>query len=272
MKRFFLISILLLSFGAYAQTEEEMLQKILDYKNCYIKVKSHELKEKAIDIDGETFDLMSERDFANENIIVSDKEELQKLSDKISYEAYGVQGKFGYIVDWKSMSKLFGNRIEAEQASMSYTQEGTFHLMGHGLSDQSNNSLNEIMLDGKFVDAEKASKIILEELEGYDIITKYEKRPLVVVIHSCGVGSKLDASFAAKLSGYLAEKSPNIYVVAAPGKIYPSASTWPKYSETVMDNNKRIINWNCFHGGSFIGEGDKDFSKTVTQIQNQYSK
>lgn len=273
MKRLFFISIIiLLSFGVKAQTDETTVQDILNYRPCYEKHKSHGLREKKLDIGGETYNLMSERDYARENIMVSDKKELQKLSDKISYESFGIKGKFGSIVDWKSMNNLFGSRIQAEQASMSYTQEGTFQLMAHGVSDQSHNSMDKIRLDDKEVDAEKASEIILKELEGYDIITNYTDKPLVVVIHSCGVGSKSENSFASKLSGILAKKSPNIYVVAAPENIYPSASTWPTYKETVKDKNGEITNWNCFHGGKFLEEGDKDFDTTVTKLQKKYSK
>lgn len=257
----------MLSFGVYAQNVNK--QDIINLRTCYEKLKSHGLQEKSLDIDGDIYNLMSERDFANENIIVSDKDELQKLSDKISYESVGARGKFGSIVDWKSMNKLFGSRIKAEQASMSYMQEGTFQLMCHGISDQNNNSLDKIRLDNKEVDADMAAKIILKELDGYEIITKYTDRPLVVVIHACGVGGKSDNSFASKLSGYLAEKSPNIYVVAAPGNIYPSVSTWPIYQETIRDKKGNVVNWNCFHGGKFIYEGDKDFSKTVTKIQKK---
>ena len=271
MKRFLLFYLLLLSFGSLAQTGNDVLQEILDFKSCYESQKSHGLQQKSIDIDGKVYNLMSERDFAHENIVVSDKDELQELSDKISYESVGIKGKFGRVVDWKSMKDLFGGIINAEQASMHYIQDGTFQLLCHGISDQNQKSANKIYLDNKEVDAERASKIILNELEGYDIITQYTNRPLVVVIHACGVGGKSDNSFASKLSGYLAEKSQNIYVVAASGKIYPSAKTWPDYTEIVKDNKGNIINWNCFHDGKFISEGEKDFDKTVSKIQKAYS-
>lgn len=262
-----------LSISVRAQNGEITERDILNLRSCYEKLKSHGLQEDTIDIDGDIYNLMSERDFARENIMVSDKEELQKLADKISYESYGVKGKFGSIVDWKSMTKLFGNnRIQAEQASMSYTQEGTFQLMCHGLSDQSHNSLNKVYLDGKEVDADRAAKIILTEMEGYDIISKYIDRPLVVVVHACGVGGKSDTSFASRLSECLAEKSPNIYVVAAPANVYPSAKTWPSYKEYVLDDKGKAVNWNCFHGGKFITEGKKDFAETVTFLQKNYSK
>ena len=269
MKRTLLIVAVLLSIQARAQT----VQDILDLKSCYEKLKSHGLQEKSIDIDGEVYNLMSERDFAHENIMVSDKEELQKLADKISYESYGIKGKFGNIVDWRSMTKLFGNnRIQAEQAVMSYTQDGTFQLMCHGITDQNHNSLNEVRLDGKEVDADRAAEIILKEMENYDIISIYNDRPLVVVIHACGVGSKSDASFDSRLSQRLAEKSPNIYVVAAPAKVYPSVKTWPSYKEYVLDDKGKTVNWNCFHRGKFITEGKKDFAETVTMLQKKYSK
>ena len=272
MKKLFLLQIILLSLADQAQDKEITVQDILDFKDCYAKIKSHGLQEKSIDIEGEIYNLMSERDYARENLLVSDKDELQKLSDKISYESVGIKGKFGSIVDWESMNQLFGSRIQAEQASMSYMRDGTFQLMCHGISDQSHNSLDKVSLDGKEVDADRAAKIILNELEGYDIITNYTDRPLVVVIHACGVGGKGNDSFASKLSAYLAEKSPNIYVVAAPGSVYPSTRTWPNYTETVVDKNGKTINWNCFHGGKFLTEGEKDFDQTVTKIQKQYSK
>lgn len=270
MKRILLLSFVILSLGANAQYGDVTTE---DLRSCYHKLKSHSLQEKSINIDGEVYNLMSERDFAHENIMVSDKEELQKLADKISYESYGIKGKFGNIVDWESMTKLFGNnRIQAEQAAMSYTQEGTFQLMCHGISDQSYNSLNKVYLDGKEVDADRAAEIILKEMEGYHIISKYTDRPLVVVIHACGVGGKSDASFASRLSQRLAEMSPNIYVVAAPANVYPSAKTWPSYKEYVLDDKGKAVNWNCFHGGKFITEGKKDFAETVTMLQNKYSK
>lgn len=273
MKRILIILAVLLSVGAQAQNEDVTAQSILYYKSCYERSKSHGLQEKSIGIDGEVYNFMSERDFAHENIMVSDKEELQKLADKISYESYGIKGKFGNIIDWKSMTKLFGNnRIQAEQAVMSYTQEGTFQLMCHGISDQSHNSLNKVYLDGKEVDADRAAEIILKEMEGYDIISKYTDRPMVVVIHACGVGGKSDASFASILSQRLAEKSSNIYVVAASAKVYPSSKTWPLYREYVLDDKGKAVNWNCFHGGKFITEGKKDFAETVAMLQMKYSK
>ena len=272
MKRALVISFILLSLGIQAQTEKTTAKDILNLKLCYEKNKSNDLQEKSIDIDGEVYNVMSERNFADENIMVSDKEELQKLADLISYETVGVKGKFGRIIDWKSVNELFGSRIQAEQASMNYMQDGTFQLLCHGVSDQSHNSLDKISLDGKAVDAERAAKIILKEMEGYDIITKYTNRPLVVVIHACGVGGKSDASFASRLSECLAEKSPNIYVVAAPAKVYPSAKTWPSYKEYVLDDKGKAVNWNCFHGGKFITEGKKDFAETVTFLQKNYSK
>lgn len=276
MRRILLITIVLLSLGVQAQNGEPTVQDILNYKSCYDKLKSHGLQEKSIDVEGEVYNLISERDFARENIMLSDKDEIQKLSDKISYDAYGVKGKYGGILDWKSMNELFGGGFQGElkrqQATMSYCQDGTFQLMCHGITDQSYNSLNKVRLDGKEVDAERAAKIILNELEGYDIITKYTNRPLVVVIHACGVGGKSADSFASKLSGYLAEKSLNIYVVAAPGDVYPVVGEFPNYSEIVKDKTGKAVNWNCFHGGKFISEGEKDFSKTVTKVQKDYSK
>lgn len=273
MKRIVLITTLVVaSLVVQAQNDEKTARDILNLKSCYEKIKSHSLREKQIDIDGEVFNLMSERNFAEENIVLSDKEELQKLSDEISYQKFGVKGRFGNIVDIKSMRELFGEGPQGqmlfEQATMNYSQDGTFQLMSHGTFDQTNNSLEMIILDGKTVDAEKAAKIILKEMEGYEIITKYSNRPLVVVIHACGVGGKSVNSFASKLSGYLAEKSYNIYVVAAPGKVHPVAS-WP-YKEIVIDENGKIVNWNCFYGGKFLVEGERDFESTVTKIQKDY--
>lgn len=132
--------------------------------------------------------------------------------------------------------------------------------------------MNRIVLDGNEIDAKSAAKIILRELEGYDIITKYSKRPLVVVIHACGVGGKSRCSFASRLSRYLAKKSPIIYVIAAPGNIHPSVNTWPSYTETVIDNKGIAVNWNCFHKGKFVSEGEKDFASTIIKIQNEYLK
>ena len=274
MKRIPLLSLVLLSMAVQAQVGEVTSQDILNLRSCYEKIKSHGLHEKYIDVDGEVFELMSERHFAEENIFLSDKDELQRFSNRIA--AYGNK-KFGYIIDMKSISEIFGGGIEGkmkvEEAALSgYMQEGSFHLLCHGLFDQTHNSLDKIRLDGKVVDAKKASEIILKEMEGYEIITKYTKRPVVVVIHSCGVGGKSNNSFASKLSGYLAEKSPNIYVVAAPGKIYPYLGEWPDYSEIVKDNKGNIVNWNCFHGGKFISEGQRDFSATVTKIQKTNTK
>lgn len=272
MKRILLLPIIFLTFGMHAQTKEVTEQDILNMRSCYEKIKSHSLQQKCIDIDGEKFNIMSERDFARENIIVSDRDELQKVSDLIHYEKVGVNGKFVSIVDRKSMRELFGEGHQGQmlfdQATMSYSQDGTFQLMCHGVSDQTHNSLDKISIDGKIIDAERASKIILKEMEGYEIITKYTNHPLVVVIHACGVGGVSDNSFAAKLSGLLAAKSPNIYVVAAPGNIYPVAS-WP-YKEVVKDKNGNWTKWNCFYKGKFLVEGEKDFEATVTIIQRQY--
>ena len=273
IKRVILLSFALLPLWVYAQTKEISENDILNLRSCYEKFKSHDLQEKSIEVDGEVYNLMSERDFARENIMVCDKDELQKISDEISIERFGVKGRFGYIVDWKSMRQLFDKEFTGEmqlrQAAMSYSQDGSFQLMCHGISDQSHNSLNKIYLDGKVLDADKAAKLILEEMEGYDIITKYTRRPLVVVIHACGVGGKSSDSFASQLSGYLAEKSSIIYVVAASGNVHPVVS-WP-YKEVVMENGK-MINWNCFHGGKFLKEGEKDFETTVIKIQKEYSR
>lgn len=273
IKRVILLSFALLPLWVYAQTKEISENDILNLRSCYEKFKSHDLQEKSIEVDGEVYNLMSERDFARENIMVCDKDELQKISDEISIERFGVKGRFGYIVDWKSMRQLFDKEFTGEmqlrQAAMSYSQDGSFQLMCHGISDQSHNSLNKIYLDGKVLDADKAAKLILEEMEGYDIITKYTRRPLVVVIHACGVGGKSSDSFASQLSGYLAEKSSIIYVVAASGNVHPVVS-WP-YKEVVTENGK-MINWNCFHGGKFLKEGEKDFETTVIKIQKEYSR
>jgi len=272
MKRILLLSLVFLTLGINAQTKEVTGQDILNMRSCYEKIKSHGLQQKCIDIDGEQFNVMSERDFARENIMVSDKEELQKISDLIHYEKVGINGKFVSVTDRKSMRELFGEghrgQMLYEQATMSYSQEGTFQLMCHGISDQKHNPLDKISIDGKIIDAERTSKIILKEMEGYEIITKYTNRPLVVVLHACGVGGISENSFASQLSGYLAEKSPNIYVVAAPGNIYPVAS-WP-YKEIVKDKNGNWVKWNCFYNGKFLVEGEKDFEATVTKIQRQY--
>ena len=104
MKKILFVSLLMLTFGVRAQNGEVTERDVLNLKSCYEKFKSHDLQEKSIDVDGEIYNLMSERDFARENIMVSDKEELQKLADLISYETVGVKGKFGRIIDWKSMN------------------------------------------------------------------------------------------------------------------------------------------------------------------------
>ena len=273
MRKILVFTFVLLALGVKSQNKEVTDQDILNFKSCYENIKSHGLKEKNIDIEGEVFNLMSECHFAEENIFLSDKDELQKFSNQIAASG---NKRCGYIIDMKSISEIFGGEFQGimkveEAVTSGYTQEGTFHLLCHGLSDQTYNSLDKIRLDSKVVDAKKASEIILKEMEGYEIITKYTKRPVVVVIHSCGVGGKSNNSFASKLSGYLAEKSPNIYVVAAPGKVYPSVNTWP-YTETVKDDKGVVVNWNCFHGGKFISEGEKDFAATVTKIQKTYLK
>lgn len=263
---------MLLALSAQAQTEEILPQQFLSLGSFDEKYKSYGLQEKSIDIEGEVFNLMTEHDSVGISIIVGDKDELQKLSDRISYELFGVQRNFVRVVDRKSMNLLFGSKINAEQATMIYLQEGSFHLLCHGLSDQSYNSVNRIILDGKEVDAKRTAKIILKELENCDVITKYTKRPIVVVIHACGVGSESRNSFASKLSRHLAKKSPIIYVVAASGNIHPSVNTWPSYAETVIDDKGIVVNWNCFHKGKFVSEGEKDFTTTIVKIQNGYLK
>jgi len=268
MKRILLLLFVLMSLCAQAQTEDEPQND----KTCYDDHKFLGLQEKNIDLGGKVFTLMTEGDFAGENIILCDKEELLKLCHRISSELFVPQGKYDKIVDWKSMKILFGNRISTQQAIFGYLQEGSFHLLCYGLSDQNYNSANKIVLDGKEIDAMSASKIILKEPEGYDIISKYSKRPLVVVIHACGAGGKSRCSFASRLSRYLAKKLPIIYVVAAPGNIHPSVSisTWPSYTETVIDDKGIAVSWNCFHKGKFVSEGEKDFATTIVKIQNEY--
>lgn len=273
MKKTFGIFILFLSLGVYAQSDEEMIREILEYKLCYEQNKSHGLVEQSFEIDGEVFDLMSECHFANENIVVSDKDELQKVADKISYDIYGIPKKFGYIVDWKSIRVIFQNSmIETEQVAMNYMQEGTFQLLCHGLTQKGQTMADKVLLDNKELDAQKTAEIILEAMDGYEIITNYTNRPLVVVIHSCNVGGKSDDSFASKVSGLLAEKSANIYVVAAPYKVVPTTSTWPYYSERIVTPQGKQVKWNCFHNGKFLMEGEFEFDKTVTKIQNKYYK
>lgn len=273
MKRIQLISFMLLSLGVKAQSEEKLLPQTHNLRLCFESSKSYGFHEKSIDIDRKVFNLITEQDSVGVNIIVSDKDELQKLGNRISYETFGTQEKLNRVAAWKSMDNLlFGSRISVEQVAMSYLQEGSFHLLCHGISDQKYNSMNRIVLDGNEIDAKSAAKIILRELEGYDIITKYSKRPLVVVIHACGVGGKSRCSFASRLSRYLAKKSPIIYVIAAPGNIHPSVNTWPSYTETVIDNKGIAVNWNCFHKGKFVSEGEKDFASTIIKIQNEYLK
>ena len=266
------MSFMLLSLGVQAQTEENLSQQFLGLRSCDESYKPHGLQEKSIDIDGEVFYLMIEHDSVGVNIVVSDKDEFQKLSNRISYELFGAQGNFDRIAEWKTMNLLFGNRINAEQTTMSFLKEGSIHLLCHDLSDQSYNLKNKIILDGKEIDAKRTARIILKELEDYDIFTKYSKRPLVVVIHACGVGGKSRNSFASRLSKYLAKESPIIYVIAAPGKIRSSVSTWPFYTETVIDEKGIVVNWNCFHKGKFVSEGEKDFATTIVKIQNEYLK
>lgn len=271
MKRL-LYSIVFLPLVLQAQINTITPQVDLPVESYYKNIKLHGIHEKSIDVDGEVFNLMTAYDSIGVNIIVSDRGELQKLSDKISYDLFGSQRNFDRIADWKLMNLLFGSKINAEQATMSYLQEGSFHLLCHGLSDNNYNSVNRIILDGKEIDAKRAARIILKELEDYDIITKYTKRPLVVVIHACGVGGKSRNSFASRLSKYLAKESPIIYIVAAPGYIHPSVSTWPSYTESVIDDKGIVVNWNCFHKGKFITEGENDFATTIIKIQNEYLK
>lgn len=272
MKRILLVSIMSLALGAQAQTEKIKPQQDFREWTCYDNNKSCGFREKSIDMDGKVFTLMTEGDFVGENIIVCDKEELLKLCDRISYEYFGVQGKHAGIDERTLLNTLFGNKINTEQAALCYLQEGSFHLICQGLSDQSYNSVNRILINGKEIDAKQVAELILNELEECDIITKYTQRPVVVVIHSSGAGVKSRRSFASKLSKHLAKKSRSIYVVAAPGKIHPSISTWPSYSETVIDENGNIVNWNCFHRGRCISEGEKDFAATIIKIQNEYLK
>lgn len=262
-----LISIVFLPLVLQAQIDATILQGL-----CYENNKAHGFEEKSVEIDEGVFNLMTKYDFVGVNVIVSDKDEIQKLSDRISREVFGSKEGYGRNVDRKSLSILFGNRINVEQVTLSYSQEGSFHLLCHGFSDKSYNSVNRIILDGKEIDAKRAARIVLKELEGCDAITKFTKRPVVVVIHACGVGGKSRNSFASRLSRYLAKKSPIIYVVAAPGNIHPSVNSWPSYKEIVIDDNGIIVNWNCFHKGKFISEGEKDFATTIVKIQNKYLK
>lgn len=272
MKKLLFISIVFLPLGLLSQTIGTIPQDIFEQNSCYENIKSYGLQEKSIDIDGEVFCLMIEHDSVGVNIVMSDKDEFQKLSDRISYELFGAQGNFDRIAEWKTMNLLFGNKINAEQTMMSFLMEGSIHLLCHDLSGQSYNLKNRIILDGKEIDAKRTARIILKELEDYDIFTKYSKRPLVVVIHACGVGGRSRNSFASRLSKYLAKESPIIYVIAAPGKIRSSVSTWPFYTETVIDEKGIVVNWNCFYKGKFISEGELDFATTIVKIQKEHLK
>ena len=64
MKKLLLFILVLLSFGVYSQNKDATVQDILNFKDCYIEHKSHGLQEKSIDIEGEIFNVMSERDYA----------------------------------------------------------------------------------------------------------------------------------------------------------------------------------------------------------------
>lgn len=269
-KTIFVISFVLLTLGGKSQNEEVTESDNLDMEPFYELAQG--LREEYINIDSDVFNLISKRDYVGENMILCDKGELQKIIDKISFELFGAKEKYASIADWKTMNILFGKGIYEEQALMNYLQESSFHLLCHGFLDNKQNYDNKIILDDKEFGAKGVAQLLLHELKGCDIVTKFTKRPFVVVVHSSGIGGKSKRSFASKLSKYLSKEFPNIYVVAASGAITLSISSGASCTETVIDSKGEIVNWNCFHAGKFIEEGEKDFAATVIKIQKEYLK
>ena len=79
---------------------------------------------------------------------------------------------------------------------------------------------------------------------------KYREEPFPIVLHSCKSGQGGDNSFAAKLSSIIAQKIPQVAVIASPELVLCEMDNKGNYNEYVSDRSgSKHGNWLVFQNG-----------------------
>ena len=264
-------------FSSKAQTStddeaEYLRQQILAYEGCFTQF-SKELSVQSLNLGNGNVEAFVELTFEDARFAVSDVDELKDIRAYLSHDAGS--GTFS-IADYSSIGDVFNIReIDYLQANC-YNRPETFHILGHGMLNQSNQSAGTIQIDGTEIAPKEMARMMTDLLMSYEGVIEAKGRPFTVVVHSCKAGESNDNSFAARLSLELSELSSQIYVVAAPGLIYPSLDTKTGYYNEKIANNKAEAQnetisgkkWNIFHNGKFICQGKESFDESVTQVQS----
>ena len=104
-------------------------------------------------------------------------------------------------------------------------------------------------------------------LQNYDILLKYREEPFPIVLHSCKSGQGGDNSFAAKLSSIIAQKIPQVAVIASPELVLCEMDNKGNYNEYVSDRSgSKHGNWLVFQNGKQTMQGTPDYKSTVNKI------
>lgn len=283
MKRFFLFSVLLLLAGSgtchaqntreeqLRQQDEELRRQILEFKECFDLNFTIPLQPKELSVNDTTVTAAVELSFGKTRFAVADIGELRELSFYLSADR---QRSAFSLADYRSIGDVFNPREIDYLQTHCYNRPQTFQILGHGMVDQTGDSRNTIQIDGTEIGPEEMARTMLDLLQGYEAIIDLEEKPFTVVLHCCKSGDGAD-SFAARLSEALGRQARNIYVVAPPGNIYPSADL-QQYSETVAPDRStastpgyRGMPWNVFADGRLLGAGDPDFDRTVDMVESR---
>ncbi|MBR1521749.1 MAG: hypothetical protein IJ635_11005 [Bacteroidaceae bacterium] len=173
------------------------------------------------------------------------------------------------LVDDKNLSDW--ERRNARQICEEYFRGGPgFHIAAHGLEDPENAANDKLLIGGQELTPEQTADMIMQCLNGYEILTKYRKEPFPVVLHSCLSGEG-ENGFAAQLSEILSKKIENVAVIAAPNLVMCQMDNAGGYNEYIVDKaGHKGGRWNVFQNGRIAMQGTLDYKSTVSQYVECY--
>ena len=274
MKKILYIALMVLPMMAYAQTEEELLQKYEKFQKCFEKLSMPKPHSSSVTLSsGKTVSFAAQTDYKRRAFV--DVDQLLKDVSQWKESPYLWQlnqmKKSRAITDTKDLSKWEVERFDEIAQDYFEGNEYAFHIAAHGLVKASGKAANSILIGGQELNAKETAELILQSMEEYHHVLNAFNKEFVVVVHSCHSADGED-NFASRLSKELAEYFPNVSVVGAPQLVYCTIQDgqYTEYISTESElkkENPTNYKWKVYKNGQNTGQGTYDYQSTVKAIQ-----
>lgn len=275
MKKILYLALMVLPMMAYAQTEEELLQRYEKFEDCFRKLSMPQPHSSSVTLSsGKTVSFAAQSDFDRKAFVDVDQllEDVSQWKESPYLWQLNHMKKSQAITDTKDLSKWEVERFDEIAQDYFEGNKFAFHIAAHGLVKASGKASNKILIGGQELDAKETAELILKSMnDTYHHILNIKEQEFVVVVHSCHSADGED-NFASQLSKELAKDMINVSVVGAPQTIYCTIQDG-KYTEYISSEqelkkeNPVNYKWKVYKNGKNTGQGTYDYKSTIKKIQ-----